>query len=149
MDQSEHRFSYSSASIGGSELHQVCVMDSTRRVVVEKAFAHSGKGLGELVEAILKAAGEGTERVAVAIEVPRGPIVDTLLEKDIAVFAVNPKQLDRFRDRHTVAGAKDDRRDALVLADSLRTDEHAFRRVRLGDPLLVESRELRPLCTMS
>lgn len=71
-----------------------------------------------------------------AIEVPRGPIVDTLLEKDIAVFAVNPKQLDRFRDRHTVAGAKDDRRDALVLADSMRTDKHAFRSVRLGDPLL-------------
>jgi transposase len=41
---------------------------------------------------------------------------------------LNPKQLDRFRDRHTVAGAKDDRRDAFVLADSLRTDRPAFRR---------------------
>jgi hypothetical protein len=37
-------------------------------------------------------------------------------------FSINPKQLDRFRDRHTVAGAKDDQRDAFVLADSLRTD---------------------------
>jgi transposase len=41
-----------------------------------------------------------------------------------------------------VAGAKDDRRDALVLADSLRTDKPAFRRVRLGDPVIVELREL-------
>jgi hypothetical protein len=32
------------------------------------------------------------------------------------------KQLDRFRDRYSVAGAKDDKRDAMVLADSLRTD---------------------------
>jgi hypothetical protein len=39
------------------------------------------------------------------------------------------KQLDRFRDRFTVAGAKDDRRDAHVMADSLRTDRHAFRRL--------------------
>jgi transposase len=49
--------------------------------------------------------------------------VEVLVERGFHVFAVNPKQLDRFRDRHMVAGAKDDRRDALVLADSLRTDQ--------------------------
>jgi len=53
-------------------------------------------------------------RVAVAIEVPRGAIVELLVERGFQVFAINPKQLDRFRDRHTVAGAKDDRRDAFV-----------------------------------
>jgi len=37
-----------------------------------------------------------------------------------------PKQLDRFRDRHSPAGAKDDGRDAFVLADSLRTDPSSF-----------------------
>ena len=58
------------------------------------------------------------------------------------VFALNPKQLDRFRDRHTVAGAKDDRRDAFVLADSLRTDLPAFRRVQPDHPRVVELREL-------
>ena len=50
--------------------------------------------------------------VAVAIETPHGVLVDALLEHGFAVFAINPKQLDRFRDRFTVAGAKDDRRDA-------------------------------------
>jgi transposase len=58
------------------------------------------------------------------------------------VFAIHPKQLDRFRDRHTVAGAKDDRRDALVLADALRTDPQSFRAVRLGAPDLLVLREL-------
>ena len=58
------------------------------------------------------------QRVAVAIEVPRGAIVEGLVERGFHVFAINPKQLDRFRDRHSVAGAKDDRRDAFVLADS-------------------------------
>jgi transposase len=126
----------------GSETHQACVIDGSRKILLEKAFAHSGKGLSELVAAVLAAAGVEAEQVAVAIEVPRGAIVDTLLERGLAVFAINPKQLDRFRDRHSVAGAKDDRRDALVLADSLRTDEPAFRRVRAGDPTLIELREL-------
>src|SRR5204863_9464647 len=51
----------------------------------------------------------------------------------------NPKQLDRFRDRFTVAGAKDDRRDAHVLADSLRTDRHAFRRLSNDEPVIAHA----------
>src|ERR1700737_4235857 len=47
----------------------------------------------------------------------------------------------RFRDRFTVAGAKDDRRDAHVLADSLRTDRHAFRRLSNDEPVIVKLRE--------
>ena len=48
-------------------------------------------------------------------------------ERRFAVYSLNPKQMDRFRDRHpvpgaTVPGAKDDSRDAFVMADSLRTD---------------------------
>ena len=76
-----------------------------------------------------------------AIEVPHGPIVETLLERGFQVYAINPKQLDRFRDRFTVAGAKDDRRDAQVAADSLRTDRHALRRLSVDDPVIVELRE--------
>jgi hypothetical protein len=81
-------------------------------------------------------------QIAVAIEVPRGPIVEAFLEHRWAVFGINPKQLDRFRDRHTVAGAKDDSRDAFVLADSLRTDQHCFRRLAEDHPAVVRIREL-------
>jgi transposase len=79
--------------------------------------------------------------IAVAIETPRGPVVEALLERGFQVFAINPKQLDRFRDRFSVAGAKDDSRDAKVLACSLRTDQQAFRRLSTDDPLIVELRE--------
>ena len=61
--------------------------------------------------------------------------------RGVAVFSVNPKQLDRFRDRFSPAGAKDDRRDALVLTSSLKTDRHCFRRLEPLDPLIVELRE--------
>ena len=77
-----------------------------------------------------------------AIESPRGALIDACLARGFLVFAVNPKQLDRFRDRHTVAGAKDDRRDAWVLADSLRTDAAAFHLVRYEDPIVAQLREL-------
>src|SRR5262252_8547179 len=45
------------------------------------------------------------------------------------------------RDRHSVAGAKDDRRDAFVLADAVRTDRPSFRRLHLDDPQLLILRE--------
>ena len=70
-----------------------------------------------------------------------GPVVEALLERGFCVYGINPKQLDRFRDRFTVAGAKDDRRDAHVLADSLRTDRHAFRRLSNDEPVIVKLRE--------
>ena len=46
------------------------------------------------------------------------------MERSFAVHSINPKQLDRSRDRHSPAGAKDDRRDARVLASALRNDHH-------------------------
>src|SRR5262249_22519662 len=45
-----------------------------------------------------------------------------------------------LRDRFSVAGAKDDRRDAYVSADGLRTDRHLFRRLQIADPRLIELR---------
>jgi transposase len=53
-----------------------------------------------------------------------------------------PKQMDRFRDRHTVAGAKDDDLDAFVMVDSLRTDQRCFHRADLDEPAMLRLREL-------
>src|SRR3954463_6955713 len=50
--------------------------------------------------------------------------------------------MDRFRDRHSVAGAKDDRKDAFVLGDSLRTDLHLFHRIQLDEAPVIRIREL-------
>lgn len=67
------------------------------------------------------------------------------MEHSFRVFSINPKQLDRFRDRYSPAGAKDDRRDAFVLADSLRTDMHCFHAVRQDDPVVIRLRDLSRL----
>jgi len=128
-----------------TQAHQVIVLDAERRGLGERSVPHTGGALAELADWLTEVCGGAVDRVAVAIEVPRGTVVETLLERGFHVFAINPKQLDRFRDRYTVAGAKDDRRDAFVLATSLATDQPAFRPVRLDDPLVIQLRELARL----
>jgi transposase len=110
--------------------------------VGERAVEHDGASLAQLVAWLWTLSAGQPAQVAVAIEVPRGAMVEGLVERGFHVFAINPKQLDRFRDRHSVAGAKDDRRDAFGLADALRTDQPSFRRLRLDAPQLVLLREL-------
>jgi transposase len=124
-----------------TEEHVVCVIDDAGKLVGERAFRHSGEGLAMMCTWILEKSAAAPEAVHVAIEVPHGPVVETLLERSMLVYAINPKQLDRFRDRFTVAGAKDDRRDARVLADSLRTDAKCFRLLQASDPTVVQLRE--------
>lgn len=121
--------------------HRACLLDADGRRVAERDVKHDGTGLQELCAWLVKKTGTRPEEIAVAIETPRGPVVEMLLERGFQVFSINPKQLDRFRDRFTVAGAKDDSRDAQVLGDSLRTDRNAFRRIAIDDPLVIELRE--------
>ena len=128
----------------GSQKHRVCILDREGNTVDQRWIEHSGSSLAELVE-WLRAKNAGAGATAVAIEMPRGAVVETLVENGYAVFSINPKQLDRFRDRYSPAGAKDDRRDALVLADSLRTDQHCFHRVKLDEPAVIRLRELSRL----
>jgi transposase len=125
-----------------SSAHRVVSLDGAQGVVADQEVAHSGAGLAALADELTARAGGAVEAVAVAIEVPRGPVVETLLERGFAIYALNPKQLDRFRDRYSVAGAKDDRRDARVLAQALITDRAAFRRLRLEEPGVIRLREL-------
>lgn len=129
----------------GSEKHRICLTDGDGKVVAERWTQHSSAGLAELIAWLRESLGFPPATVAMAIEVPRGAIVEALTEHGFAVFSINPKQLDRFRDRYSPAGAKDDRRDAFVLADSLRTDRHCFHAVRLAEPALIRLRELSRL----
>jgi transposase len=125
----------------GSQEHVVSLCDHGGRTIGRRKFSHGGTGLSDMVAWLLKESAGRFSEVHVAIETPHGPIVEVLLERGCNVYSINPKQLDRFRDRFTVAGAKDDNRDADVLADSLRTDMRAFRKLSSVDPTIVELRE--------
>ncbi|HLA14939.1 MAG TPA: IS110 family transposase [Gemmatimonadaceae bacterium] len=121
--------------------HQVSLREGSMGRVEEKVFDHSGAGLRSMIDWLIRRSDGQPGDVGVAIEITRGAIVEALMERGFAVFAINPKQLDRFRDRHTVAGAKDDRRDAFVLLHSLATDPHAFRELCVEDAATLTLRE--------
>jgi Transposase/Transposase IS116/IS110/IS902 family len=79
----------------------------------------------------------GPAQVLVGIETDRGPWVAALVAAGYRVFAINPMQVARYRERHTTSGAKSDAGDAHALADMVRTDAHQLREVA-GDSALAE-----------
>ena len=126
----------------GYDAHQICLVDAAGKVHDIRSVEHDAAAVDSAIAWVLLRTAAAPSQIAVAIEKPRGALVATLLERRFPVYAINPKQLDRFRDRFSAAGAKDDERDAHVLADSLRTDRRAFHRVPVDDPITLQLREL-------
>jgi transposase len=118
--------------------HAVAVVDTAGRQIRRFTVAHSGAGLGTLV-AELAAAGVAE----VAIERPDGPVVTALLDAGLTVVVISPNQLKNLRGRYGSAGNKDDRFDAYVLADTLRTDRARLRPLTPDSPATVA---LRAVC---
>jgi transposase len=108
--------------------HALSIVDAKGREVTRKTITHNAAGLRKLL-AVLERAGVRE----VAIERPDGPVVDTLLDAGVTVVVISPNQVKNLRGRYGSAGNKDDRFDAFVLADTLRTD-----RARLA-PLLPDT----------
>ena len=70
----------------------------------------------------------------VGIETDRGLWVGALVAAGYLVYAINPMAVSRYRDRHSLGGAKSDRGDAKALADLVRTDGHNHRPVAGDSP---------------
>ena len=81
------------------------------------------------------------QNVLVGIETDRGAWVSALAAAGYQVFALNPVQVARYRERHGAAGAKSDRGDAHVLAEIVRLDR-AHHRPIAGDSPAVEGLKL-------
>lgn len=125
-----------------SENHHVFLTDSDGKKIGERIFKHGGEGLAGMAAWLITASGAAEPaQLLIAIEIPHGPVVETLIERGFRVHSINPKQMDRFRDRFTLAGAKDDSRDAEVMASSLRTDPRCYRLLAGADPVIIELRE--------
>jgi transposase len=137
----EHAYRVFAGIDWGTQFHQVWTTDPAGKPLGERQVRHRGDALLEMTDWLIGLAGGDPAAVAVALETPHGPVVDTLLDRRCHVFAINPKQLDRFRDRFSPSGAKDDRRDARVLSSAVRTDREALRQLQVGDPLTLQLRE--------
>jgi transposase len=114
--------------------HDVEVMDAGGRRLAKARLPEGVAGIARLHAMIGGQLGEDADeedagQVAVGIETDRGPWVAALIAAGYTVFAINPLQASRYRERHGVSGAKSDAGDAHVLADMVRTDSHQLRPV--------------------
>lgn len=90
------------------------------------------------LEARLRELGLVPQDCLVALEKSSGLLVGYLLDHGYTVYPINPKAVDRYRDRLRVSGAKSDPLDALVLAHILRTDRDLHRPLLPSSPLAQE-----------
>lgn len=111
--------------------HDVELMDAAGRVLARKRLPEGVEGMARLHEMIGQQLGDDPDAAEVVIgtETDRGPWAGALVAAGYTVFAVNPLQASRYRERHGVPGAKSDSGDAHMLADMVRTDSHQLRAV--------------------
>ena len=116
--------------------HDVELQDATGRRLAKARLPEGVVGIARLHAMIGEHLGEADEpaEVVIGIETDRGPWVQALVAAGYQVYAVNPLQVARYRERHGVSGAKSDSGDAHVLSDMVRTDRHQLRPVAGDSP---------------
>jgi transposase len=122
----------------GRDKHQIAVVDRDGQLLLDLAFEDTAAGWAQVREKL-----RSFPRLGVAIETCCGPAVERLLEAGLAVYPLNPKAAERYRERKAPSGAKSDSLDARSFAAALRSDGHGWRPLRPLDP---RTAELRMLC---
>jgi transposase len=121
--------------------HQVYGADENGKKIIESKVPQTVDGLAEFGRWLDERRAEAIELWA-AIEKPHGRVVDFLLDHAVVVYPVNPKALDRARDRFRMSQSKSDEFDAYVLAEFLRTDHGHLRAL---EPNSAQAQELKML----
>ena len=119
--------------------HDIEIEDDQGRVLARRRLPEGMAGitlLHELVGEHLDPTAE-PDQVQLGIETDRGPWVQALLAAGYVVFAINPLQVARYRERHSPSGAKSDPADAHLLAEIVRLDR-AHHRPVAGDSEIAE-----------
>jgi len=115
--------------------HAVCVVGVDGEVLDRFTVEHTAAGLRRLVKRLLTA---GVSEVG--IERGDGPVIDALLAAQLVVLVIAPNQLKNLRSRYGSAGNKDDRYDAYVLADVVRTDRRRLTPLTRSSPATIALR---------
>jgi transposase len=122
------------------EFHALCILDANGSKLFEGTFLHTRAGLDSLVAKLKEIRGEGEVRVG--IELTRGTIVELLDRESLVVVPVHPNHLAHARGCFGAAGNKNDRKDAQIIAEVVRTSGSRLRELALDSE---ETRQLKRL----
>ena len=114
--------------------HDVLLVDAEGRRLAGGRLPEGVEGIARFHELAARHC-DDPGQVIIGIETDRGLFVAALVAAGYQVFAVNPLSTSRYRDRHSVSGAKSDAGDAKILADMVRTDRHNHRPVSADSDL--------------
>jgi transposase len=110
--------------------HDIELQDEAGRKLAAATLPEGVTGIGRLHELIARHGGElEPGKVIVGIETDRGSWVQALIASGYQVYAINPRQVARFKERYASSGAKSDKGDAHALADMVRIDRDQLRPV--------------------
>jgi transposase len=119
--------------------HDIEIEDEAGKVLARRRLPEGLAGVTALHELVAEHLDPTAEpgQVLIGIETDRGPWVQALLAAGYVVFAINPLQVARYRERHSTSGAKSDPADAHLLAEIVRLDR-AHHRPVAGDSEVAE-----------
>jgi transposase len=117
--------------------HVICVVDADGEPIDRATFVHTKAGIERLVARLAR---HGVH--SVAIERPDGPVVDAISAAGLVIYVIPPAQIKALRRRYGSAGNKDDRFDAYVLADTLRTDRRRLTPLEQDSDATIALRQL-------
>jgi len=119
--------------------HDIEIEDEAGRVLVRRRLPEGLAGITTLHELIAEHLDPAAEpdQVQLGVETERGPWVQALLAAGYVVFPINPLQVARYWERHSVSGAKSDPGDAHLLAEIIRLDRAHHRQIA-GDSEIAE-----------
>ncbi|WP_435172248.1 IS110 family transposase [Actinacidiphila sp. bgisy145] len=111
--------------------HDVELQDGAGRKLAAAKLSEGVQGIARLHELVARHGGEGLDpaEVVVGTETDRGSWVQALIASGYQVYAINPRQVARFKERYGTSGAKSDKGDAHALADMVRIDRDQLRPV--------------------
>lgn len=117
--------------------HDLALVDEQARIVARTRIGDDVAGFRRLVELLGEHADSdlGATAIEIAMETDKGLLVAALQAAGFRIYAINPKAVARYRERHGQAGSKSDPGDAAVLANILRTDRHLHRPVPVDSAL--------------
>ncbi|MFI0207014.1 MULTISPECIES: transposase [Streptomyces] len=105
------------------------VQDASRRKFAAANLSERVAGIAKPHELITKHGGDSLDPGGVVVETDRGSWVQALIAFGYQVFAINPRQVNRFKERYGTSGAKSNKGDAHALADMVRIDRDQLRPV--------------------